>query len=361
MIPIASPILDEQAIKDVETVIRSGKLVQGQQVQAFEEAFAKYIGVPFAIAVNSGTAALHISLVAAGIKPGDEIITTPFSFVASSNSILMCGAKPVFADIEADTCNINPGLIKAKINLHTKAIVGVHLYGQAFDVDALEEICKENGLALIEDACQSHGAEYKGHRVGSFGIGSFSFYPTKNMTTSEGGMVTTNDQKIADICRLLRSHGQRERYCHVILGYNYRMTEIEAAIGLGQLARLEEFNRRRMENAAFLTREISSIPGLIPPVVHRGSRHVFHQYTIRVIKPYPLTRDQLIEHLQKKGIGSAVHYPLPIHQQPYYKDLGYRDSLPVAEQACREVISIPVHPSLTQSDLNSIVEALRHA
>jgi perosamine synthetase len=359
LITIANPSIDEQAIKDVKAIIRTGKLVQGERVQEFEKAFAKYIGTEFAVAVNSGTAALHISLLASGIKEGDEVITTPFSFVASSNAILMCRAKPVFVDIEPDTYNIDSSLIQAKISPRTKAIVAVHLYGQPFDIGTVSEICRENGLALIEDACQAHGAEYSGRKVGSFGTGCFSFYPTKNMTTSEGGMVTTNDDSIDDACRLLRSQGQLERYCHTILGYNYRMTEIQAAIGLSQLARLDEFNQRRIGNAAFLTDAIATIPGLIPPVIRPGRKHVFHQYTVRVTKEYPLSRDQLQEHLQRSDIGCAVHYPIPIHRQPLYTSLGYADKLPVAEEASNEVISIPVHPALTRDDLNSIIEALR--
>jgi perosamine synthetase len=360
LIPIANPLIDEQAIKDIAAVIRSGELANGRQVQEFEEAFARYTDTEFAVAINSGTAALHIALLAARVKEDDEVITTPFSFIASANAILMCRAKPVFVDIEPDTYNIDPSLIQARINSQTSAIVAVHLYGQPFDIDAVSDICRKNRLALIEDACQAHGAEYSDRKAGSFGTGCFSFYPTKNMTTSEGGMVTTNDDGIAETCRLLRNHGQQKQYYHTILGYNYRMTEIEAAIGISQLARLDEFNRRRIENAAFLTSAIADIPGLIAPIVRPGRKHVFHQFTIRVTEEYPLTRDQLKEHLQEKGIECAVHYPLPIYSQPSYASLGYTDNLPIVEKASREVLSIPVHPSLMQEDLNLIIEALQY-
>jgi dTDP-4-amino-4,6-dideoxygalactose transaminase len=358
LINIAKPLLDEHAIKDIEAAIHSGNLAQGKQVQLFEEAFAKYIGTEYAVAVNSGTAALHMALLAAGIQGGDEVITTSFSFIASANSILMCRARPVFVDIESDTYNIDPSLIKSKINPKTKAILAVHLYGQPFDIGAISDICKEKRLVLIEDACQAHGAEYFGRKVGSFGIGCFSFYPTKNMTTGEGGMITTNDVQIADRCRLLRNHGQQEHYHHVILGYNYRMTEIEAAIGLSQLARLEEFNQRRIENAAFLTSAIAKIPGLIPPVVRPDIKHVFHQFTVRVTEEYQLTRDQLQEYLRSQNVGSAIHYAVPIYRQPLYTSLGYTENLSVTEEASREVISLPIHPALTRDDLNSITEAL---
>ncbi len=361
MIPIAKPVIDETSITAVAEFIRSGKLAQGEMVQAFEEAFADYTGTSYAVAVNSGTAALHLALLAAGIKKGDEVITTPFSFIASANAILFCGARPVFIDIDPVSCNINPGLIEEKITPETRAVIGVHLYGQAFEVEQVQDICRRHNLVMIEDACQSHGAEYKGRKTGSFGTGCFSFYPTKNMTTGEGGMVTTNDGDINKECRLLRSHGQQQRYLHTTVGYNFRMTEMAAAIGLGQLEKLDEFNRKRMENAATLTRAISGIKGLTVPAVLPDRKHVYHQFTIRVTADYPLTRDELKEYLEAEGIGCAVHYPLPIHRQPLYQNLGYDDNLPEAERASREVLSLPVHPSLSREDLASIIKALESA
>jgi dTDP-4-amino-4,6-dideoxygalactose transaminase len=351
MINIASTQIDESTIESVANTIRSGKLAQGELVSKFEQAFASYIGAAYAIAVNSGTAALHLALLAAGIKDGDEVITTPFSFIASANAALFCGARPVFADIDPVTMNILPQEIEKKITPRTKAVIGVHLYGQPFNLHAVNSICEKHHLHLIEDACQAHGAEYRGQKVGSFGIGCFSFYPTKNMTTGEGGIITTNDATIAEQCRLLRSHGQPQRYIHTMLGYNFRMTEMAAAIGLGQLTRLPEFNQKRIDNAFMLTNAIQDIEGLEPPFVSPEVKHVFHQYTIKVKPEYTHTRDNLKAYLESKGIGSAIHYPIPIHKQPYYQELGYRDSLPIAEQASQEVLSLPVHPGLTEEDL----------
>lgn len=304
---------------------------------------------------------MQLALLAAGIKPGDEVITTPFSFIASATAILACGAKPVFADIDPVTFNIDPSCVQSKITPHTRAVIGVHLYGQTFDVEAIEDICSLHNLALIEDACQAHGALHHGKRAGSFATGCFSFYPTKNMTTGEGGMITTSNEDIAQQCRLLRNHGQSERYCHTVLGYNARMTEIAAIIGLSQLEHLEAFNQARIRNASFLTGVIKGIDGLLPPRVIPGNRHVFHQYTIRVTRAFKMSRDELKSCLEAGGIGCGVHYPIPIHHQPLFKDLGYQDNLPISEAAAREVLSLPVHPSLTLEDLETIAEALKNA
>lgn len=356
-ISVAAPQIDDNDIKSVEAVLWSGILSQGPKVAEFEEAFASYTGTKYGVAVNSGTAALHIALLASGISKDDEVITIPFSFIASANSILFCGAKPVFVDIDESTFNINPNLIYQKITPRTKAILPVHLYGQPCDMKELVKICHENSLVLIEDACQAHGAEYQGKKVGSFGIGCFSFYPTKNMTTGEGGIITTDDEDIAQKARMIRNHGQKERYLHEILGYNYRMTDIAAALGICQLEKLDEFNRKRIENARFLTKEISNIKGLIPPFVAPEVKHVFHQFTIKVTKDFGLTRDELRQRLSEKGIGSAVYYPLPIHKQPLYQEFGYNDNLPISEKVAHEVLSLPVHPSLTMEDLEYIVQA----
>ncbi len=358
MIPISAPQIDEDSIKSVVEVLRSGSLAQGKKVEEFEETFASYIGTRYAVATNNGTTALHAAFLAAGICKGDEIITTPFSFIASANAALFCEAKPVFADIDPDTFNLSPDEVIRKITKKTKAIEVVHLYGQPCDMDRFAQICQSHGLILIEDACQAHGAEYKGKKAGSFGTGCFSFYPTKNITTGEGGMITTDDKGIAEKARIIRNQGQKERYLHEVLGYNYRMTEMEAALGIGQLKRINEFTRKRLENAAFLTKEISKITGLVPPFVAPNVKHVFHQFTIRVKKEYGLSRDELKAKLQEKGIGTGVHYPIPIHKQPLFKKLGYKDHLPNAEKAAAEVLSLPVHPGLTKEDLRSIVGAL---
>lgn len=359
MIPIAKPIIGEDEISAVTAVLRSGVIAQGKKVEEFEGAFAEFIGTKYAVAVNSGTAALHIALLAHGIGKGDEVITSPFTFIATANSILFTGAKPVFADIEEDSFNIAPDNIDEKITPRTKTIMPVHLYGQPCDMKRIIRIAQEHGLIIIEDACQAHGAEYDSKKVGSFGTGCFSFYPTKNMVTGEGGMITTNDKDIAEKARMIRSHGQRQRYFHEILGYNYRMTDIAAAIGLCQLGKLEEFSSKRMENAKFLTKELSGIKGLIPPSIKSNTRHVFHQYTVRITQDFGIPRDELRQKLMNKGVATEVYYPLPIHKQPLYRNLGYNDHLPNSEQAAREVLSLPVHPSLTKEDLENIVRTIQ--
>jgi dTDP-4-amino-4,6-dideoxygalactose transaminase len=311
------------------------------------------------VAVNSGTAALHIALLAHGIGEEDEVITSPFSFVASANSILFTGARPVFADIEEETYHIDPDSIVEKINRRTKAIMPVHLYGQPCDMKKIMKIADKHKLVIIEDACQAHGAEYEGKKAGSFGTGCFSFYATKNMITGEGGMITTNDEDLAQKARMIRTHGQRQRYFHEVLGYNFRMTDIAAAIGLCQLGKLEEFNNKRINNAKFLTERLSGIKGLVPPHVGPNVKHVFHQYTVRITGDFAISREELRKRLLDRGIGTEIYYPRPIHRQPFYQSLGYDDHLPNSEKAAKEVLSLPVHPSLTQEDLENVVRAIR--
>jgi dTDP-4-amino-4,6-dideoxygalactose transaminase len=296
---------------------------------------------------------LHVALLAHQIEPGDEVITSPFSFIASANCALFVGARPVFVDIEEEYFTIDPAKIVENITPKTRAIIPIHLYGQPCAMDAISEIAQEYDLAIIEDACQAHGSTYKGKPVGSFGTACFSFYPTKNITTVEGGMITTNDPIIAERARLIRDHGSSQRYQHITLGYNLRMNDIQAAIGLSQLPKLQQWNSKRQENAAFLTESLSSIDGIVTPKIRPEIEHVFHQYTIRISD-----RDQSAQQLREQGIGVGVHYPIPIHQQPMYQELGYEDSLPISENASQEVLSLPVHPSLNQVDLDNIVEAV---
>ncbi len=357
MIPIAKPIIGEDEINAVIEVLRSGNIAEGQKVKDFEEAFAKYTDTSFAIAVNSGTAALHVALLAHGIGAEDEVITTPFTFVATSNSVLFTGAKPVFADIREDTFNIDPDSIIEKITPGTKAIIPVHLYGQAADMKAIMEIAEDKDLTVIEDACQAHGATFEGKSVGSFGEGTFSFYPTKNMTTGEGGIITTNDKGIAEKARMIRSHGSKQRYFHEMLGFNFRMTDIAASIGIAQLGKIVDFNRSRIKNAKHLTKSLGNIKGLNLPHVDKRCGHVFHQYTVRIRGD--ISRDDVVSSLNKMNIGTGIYYPVPIHKQPYYKELGYDDSLPVSESASKEVISLPIHPSVNISDLDTISASLR--
>jgi perosamine synthetase len=352
VIPIARPLISNEEKQAVIEALESGQLAQGSRVQAFEEAFATYCGVRHAVATSSGTTALHTALLAHNIGPGDQVITTPFSFVATANAILFTGASPVFVDIEPETYNIDPQLVEAAITPRTKALIPVHLYGHPADMPALLEIADRHGLAIIEDAAQAHGAACAGQRVGTWGTGCFSFYPTKNMTTAEGGILTTNDSEIAQRARLLRSHGQSARYEHDILGYNFRMTDLHAALGLVQLQHLETWNEKRIQNAQYLSQHLT---GVVTPTVRPGCRHVFHQYTVRV-RP---DRDGLATWLREQGIGTGIHYPKPIHWQPLYRQLGYDQDLPQAEQASREVLSLPVHPGLNQEQLEAIVNTIQ--
>ena len=351
MIPIARPILGHEEIEAVAAVLRSGRIAQGQLVEEFERQFAKIVGARFAVAVSNGTAALHVALLAHGIEPGDEVITSPFTFVATSNAVLHAGARPVFAEISPDTFNLDPKGIEARITPRTKAILPVHLYGHPADMPAIGRIAARHGLTVIEDACQAHGAAIGGRPIGSLNTSCFSFYATKNITTAEGGIVTTDDEGIAERLRMLRSHGQRERYHHELLGYNYRLTDLQAAIGLAQLRRLEELTQTRIANAEYLS---ARLKGVATPTVRPGYRHVYHQYTVRV----PGDRDEAARLLNEAGVGTGVHYPLPTYRQRLYVELGYRDHLPETERACREVLSLPVHPSLTETELATIVRAV---
>ncbi|MEA2037362.1 MAG: DegT/DnrJ/EryC1/StrS family aminotransferase [Nanoarchaeota archaeon] len=363
MIPVAKPSVTEKEKKAVQEVLNSGMLAQGPKVKEFEEKFAQLCNTKFAIAVNSGTAAIHSSLYASGIKQGDEVITVPFTFVATVNPIVMQGAKPIFVDVKEDTFNINPDLILEKITPKTKAIIAVDLYGQVFDYKTIRDIAKDKNLILIEDACQAVNASLDGKQAGSFGdMASFSFYATKNMITGEGGMITTDNEKYAELSKRFRHHGQSEqtRYEYYDLGYNYRMTDIQAAIGLAQLDKIEELTNKRIKNATSLTEGLKDIKGITVPFVKPNVKHVFHQYTIK-INGFRLTRDDLITHLKKNGVDCGIYYPKPLHLQPSFTKLGYKSGdFLVSEKLSKEVISLPVHPSLLVSDIEKIIELIKN-
>lgn len=351
MISIAKPLMGKEEKQAVLEVLESGMIAQGPRVKAFEAAFAEMCGVKHAIATTSGTTALHVALLAHEIGPEDEVITSPFTFIASANSVLFTGARPVFVDIDPKTFNVDPQKIEAAITSRTKAVLPVHLFGLMADMDAIMEIAETHNLVVIEDACQAHGAAYDGKKAGSFGTGTFSLYPTKNITSAEGGMITTDDDEIAESCRVIRQHGMRRRYYHDELGYNFRMTDVHAAIGLAQLGKLEQFNAQRRANAEYLTEHLR---GVTTPKEPEGFHHVFHQYTVRVPDG---KRNELAAYLRENGVGTGIYYPVPIHQQTYYvNELGYDQTLPEAERATEEVLSLPVHPALTQADLETIVE-----
>ena len=358
-IPISKPMIGDEEVNEVTGVLRSGMLREGRVARLFEEEFRKLCGVKHAITMSSGTAALHLGFLAT-IEPGDEVIVPSFSFVASANAIILAGGKPVFADIDERTFTLDPDDVLEKITSKTRAIEPVHLYGQPADVKAFLDIAEDHDLCLVWDAAQAHGAEYGGRNVGSFrDVVCFSFYATKNMTTGEGGMVTTDDDGLAERIRLMKTHGQIRKYWHVMLGFNYRMTDIQAAIGLHQLRKLERFNEARIRNAEFLTKEFSKIDCVEPPYVREGVKHVYHQYTIKLkIEELKCSRDEFIKALRAENIDAAVHYPTPIHMQPLYRKLTKDVRLPVTEDVCGRVVSLPVHPALTEDHLRTIVRAV---
>ena len=356
-VSIASPVIEEEEINAVIDVMKSGMIAQGPKVIEFEEEFAKFVGAKYGIATNSGTSALHVALLAAGIGEGDEVITTPFTFAATGNSILYTGARPVFVDIDPETFTIDPSKIEEAITDKTKAIMPVQLYGQSADMDAIMKIAKEHDLIVIEDAAQAHGAEYNGVKVGNLGdMACFSFYPTKNMTTSEGGMITTNNEEFAENAKIYRAHGSATKYHHDVLGYNFRMTDIGAAIGIEQLKKLESFNDKRIENAKYLNEALADCDLIETPVVKDGYKHVYHQYTIKVKDG---KRDELSDYLIENGIGNGIYYPIPLYNQVLYTNMGYNQSLPVTDEIVKDVLSLPIHAKLTKFDLDLIVKTIK--
>jgi len=360
MIPVARPFVGEEETAAVAEVMQSGMLAQGEVVTKFEEEFAAYCGVGHGVAVNSGTAALHASLLALGIGPGDEVVVPSFTFIATATSVSMTGARPVMADVEASTYTIDPASVRSVLTPATKAVIGVHLYGQPFAIGPVLDLCEEKGLVLIEDCAQAHGATCHGKKVGGFGrVGCFSFYPTKNMTSGEGGMVTTDDEELASHIRRIINHGQSDKYLHTELGYNFRMTNIGAAIGRVQLGKLDAMNARRAANAEWYHSHIRR-EGIATPVTRAGCTHVWHQYVLDVGEEFPLSRDGLMAYLREKGIGSAVHYPMPVHRQPLYAKSGGADC-PVSDRASRQVLSLPVHPGVGRDECAYIADVLNGA
>ncbi len=355
MIPISKPFIGDAEKQAVLEVLESGMLAQGPRTAALEAQFAAVCDTKHAIATSSGTTALHLALLAHGIGPGDEVITTPFTFIASVNTIIFTGATPVFIDIRPDTFNMNPQCIEPAITPRTKAIMPVHLYGYPCEMNVIMEIAERHNLIVIEDAAQAIGADCHGKKTGSFGTGCFSLYATKNIMSGEGGMITTSDDAIAEKCRMLRNHGMQRRYYHDILGYNFRMSDLHAAIGLAQLNRLQEFTAKRQANAAYFSEHIKSV---ITPSVYPDYTHVWHQYTIRVHSHNgdSAARDAAVEQLKQNGVGTGIFYPVLANKQSHLRGYGFDDvSLPVAEHTANEVISLPVHPQLTQADLETIV------
>lgn len=348
MINIASPDIGRKEINAVKRVMKSGGLAQGPEVLAFEKEFSSRLvsNLP-CIAVNSGTSALHLLLLSHNIGRGDEVIVPSFSFAATANSVELTGAKAVFADIDLKTYCIDPDKIEGLITKKTRAIMVVHLYGLPANMTKIRTIANKHGLLVFEDAAQAHGAMINNSYVGTFGNGAaFSFYPTKNMTAGEGGMIVVEDPESERLARMLRNQGMEKRYQNEIIGFNCRMTDINAAIGRVQLTKLNKYTTYRIENARFMNENLENV---IVPVTPGGYRHVYHQYTIRVVGH---DRDLFIKELEKEGIGSGVYYPTPIHK---LKSFNRKDKLPMTDTATKEVVSLPVHPKLSTKDLHRIV------
>lgn len=342
----------------VARVITSSQFVLGPEVADFEERFAEYCGTKYCIAVNSGTSALHLALLAAGIGPGDEVITVAMTFVATTAAILYCGAKPVFVDIDPDTWNMDPNLVEAAVTPRTRAILPVHLHGLMADMDPIIDVARRHGLAVIEDAAQSHGAEYQGRRAGSIGrIGCFSFYPGKNLGAyGEGGAIVTDDPELARQMTLLRDWGQESKYRHIVPGYNYRMDAIQGAVLKVKMDYIESWTEGRRAVAAQYDRLLAD-GRCRPPAPPPDSRHVYHVYAVRVAD-----RDRAQERLHAAGIGTSIHYPVPVHLQRAYADLGYRrGDLPVTEAAADQFLSLPIYAELRPDQVAEVVTQLRKA
>lgn len=363
MIPISKPIIGKEEIEAVVSVMKSGIIAQGPKTAQFEEEFARYCGTKYAVAFNSGTAAIHAGLYALGIIEGDEVITSPFTFVASANPILMQGAKVVFADISEDDFNLDPSEVMKKLTSNSKAILPIDLYGQIYNYESIKGLAEKHNLRILEDACQAVGAAYGDVKAGNFGdIGAFSLYATKNIMCGEGGVATMNDEELMEKCKRFRHHGQSEktRYEYWDLGYNYRMADLNAAIALVQLMKVDQLNEKRRSNASILSAGLSDVRGLILPKVMSGRTHVFHQYTIRITEEFGSSRENLAEFLKEQGIGSNIYYPKPLHLHPHFSKLGYKEGdFPVAEKLSKEVLSLPVHPSVTEEEIRLIVTKIQ--
>lgn len=357
-IPAAKPIIGDEEREAVDRVLRSGMIAQGPEVAAFEQEFsAHFINGRATVAVNSGTSGQHLGLLAAGVGPGDEVIVPSFTFAATGNSVALTGATPVFVDIEPEFFTLDPAAVRQAITPRTKGIMPVHLYGHPFLVDDLEAIANEHDLALYEDAAQAHGASWNGRQVGTIGdFAMFSLYPTKNMTSGEGGMVACANDEIARNVRLLRNQGMQKQYENEVIGFNARMTDIHAAIGRVQLTKVDAWTAKRQANAAVLNEGLSGVAGVRVPKVHEAAVHVYHQYTVRLDSA---ERDRVQVALKDEhGVGSGVYYPIPNHRLPSLAPFAPGLDLPETERAASEVLSLPVHPSLSESDLERIINAM---
>lgn len=363
MIPINKPSTDEAEVQAVMEVMRKGPVTNalgmGPKVLEFEKLFAEFAGVKHAVAVNTGTAALHAAVMAAGVGRDDEVIAPSFTFVATAEAVALAGAKPVFTDIDPKTYTLSPAAVEKAITKKTKAILPVDLYGFSADMKPLREIADKHGLALIEDAAQAHGATYEGKPAGKLSDAAcWSLYASKNMMTGEGGVVTTDSDELDEKLRMIRNHGEKVKYASEMLGSNYRLPELEAAIGIVQLKKLPGFVAKRRENAQQLTKLLSKSKKLILPYETKDRQHSWYLYTARLIGATEAKRNKLIDDLKAKGVGSEAYYVHPINTMPYYKNNFGAKSLPETEKAAEQVFSLPVHPGVTKDDINLIGETV---
>jgi perosamine synthetase len=363
MIPINKPLLGEEEVEAVAQVLRSGLLTSrtesGSMVGRFEEAFAKFVEAKHAVSVNSGTAALHLSLLASRIGRGSEVIVPSFTFVSTAETVVLVGAKPVFIDIDPDTYNIDAEKIRKAVTKKTKAIIPVDLFGLPADMKPIREIAGKHDLALIEDAAQAHGARYAGKHAGSFAdLACWSFYASKNMTTGEGGMITTNSDKYADKLPYMRTHGEKNEYVSSMIGGNFRMPEMEAAIGYTQLKKLPNFLRQRQRNAERLASKLRNVKKLRLPTVPKGYKHSWYLFTVRLKDANEKKRDKIVDGLKKLGVGATVYYRVPVHLMPFYRKFS-KHRLPNTEKAANQVLSLPAHPAVTTEQIDYIATSIQ--
>jgi dTDP-4-amino-4,6-dideoxygalactose transaminase len=351
--------LKTEVNKAIHKVLKSGEYILGENVKKFEQEFANYCNVKYGVGVNSGSDALTLALQAAGVKSGDEVITAPNSFVSTANCIIFCGARPVFVDVDPETLNLDPEKLKGAITQKTKAIIVVHLHGHPSDMDAIKDIAERYNIYIIEDACQAHGALYKGRKVGALGdIACFSFYPTKNLGAyGDGGMVVTNNSELADKVRSLRNYGRVAPYVYKILGYNSRLDELQAAILRVKLKYLDKWIDKRRRNANIYSEYLSEIPEIAIPVEKEYAKHVYWVYSIKTKR-----RDKIQNFLNANGIETMIHYPIPIHLQECYSHLGYAEgTFPIAEKSSKEILSLPMFPELTEEEISYVIQVIQQA
>jgi dTDP-4-amino-4,6-dideoxygalactose transaminase len=363
LIPINLPKIGEEEIEAVVKVMRSGMLTSGlgagPKVKEFEHDYAEFAGVKHAIAVNTGTSALHAAIMANGVKTGDEVILPSFTFVATAEAVVLAGGKPVFTDIDHETFTLSPEGIERAITKKTKAVIPVDLYGLPADIKPIREVVAKHNLPIIEDCAQSHGATYEGKPAGAIAdLACWSLYAAKNIGTGEGGVVTTDDDELAEKVRMIRTHGEKAKYQSLMLGTNYRMTEIQAAIGVVQLKRLPDFLAKRTRNAKRLTKNLRKTEKIKLPPELKNRTHSWYLYTIRIKGATENTRNDIIKEMHDKGVGAEAYYPTPIHQMPYYKESFGGFNLPETEKAAKQVLSLPIHPGVTEEQIDFIAQTL---